>query len=486
PSSGGEELAMTDRQGMSALWGNMRLRIIAVVVVLVTLSAIVSTLQIRVALNQRLDEEISTALERESEEFLLLLAEGRNPDTGQPFADDLEALFDVYFRREVPDERETLIAIVDDGLYGQESAPGVPPAEDLEQDVAFWVSFDRSATGTLQTGGREAWYAVTPITIGGRSAHFVAVNFPRDERREIDQAVLTLGLVQGLTILLSAFLAYLASGRILRPLSSLADTAQTISETDLTRRIPVRGQDEASRIARAFNDMLARLEAAFATQRRFLDEASHEFRAPLTVIRGHVELLDLVDDPVERAATTALITDEIDRMNRMVEDLLTLARAERPDFLDLAEVDIRAWNEDVYRKASVLGEQTWVLEATADVTVRADEQRLTQAVMQLAANAAAHTTAGNTVRVGSAVVDGNLRIWVRDDGPGIAKEDATRIFERFHRGRSDRRTSGLGLSIVNAIAEAHGGRVWVDRAGEPGARFEMSLPLVREVSADES
>src|SRR5690606_34820822 len=228
-------------------------------------------------------------------------------------------------------------------------------------------------------------------------------------------------------------IGYVLAGRVLRPLRSLAETARKISDTDLTRRIPVRGQDEASQIASAFNDMLARLERAFATQRQFLDESSHELRAPLTVIRGHLELMDLEDDPRERAAIVSLLTDEIDRMNRMVEDLLTLARAQRPDFLAVDEVDVGAWTEEVFRKASVLDAREWALGSTAALVVRADEQRLTQAVMQLAVNACQHNGADVRVEGGSLVRGSSLVIYVEDDGPGIPDEDAERIFERFQR-----------------------------------------------------
>jgi two-component system OmpR family sensor kinase len=263
---------------------------------------------------------------------------------------------------------------------------------------------------------------------------------------------------------------------VLRPLRQLADTALTITETGLTQRIPVQGTDEASQIAMAFNDMIGRLESAFTNQRRFLDEASHELRAPLTVIRGHLELLDLEDDPEERAATTALITDEIDRMNRMVEDLLTLARAERPDFLDQGPLDLEEWTQEVFRKTSVLCAREWVLEAAARTTVVADAQRLTQAVTQLAENACQHSPSTATVRLGSAVEGRQVVVWLEDDGPGVAPGDEERIFERFARGRGGR-SSGLGLSIVSAIAEAHGGtaRVVPGRAGR-GARFEVSFP----------
>lgn len=256
----------------------------------------------------------------------------------------------------------------------------------------------------------------------------------------------------------------------------MADTAQAISGTDLTRRIPVRRRDEASRIAMAFNDMLGRLERAFGTQRQFLDDANHELRAPLTVIRGHVELLDLLPDATDRQETIALIVDEIERMNRIVDELLLLAKSNRPGFLEVERIDLAELTRDIYRKASVMGDRVWHLEACGKATILADGQRLTQAMVQLAENACRHTPPGTPVRLGSAFGDGPVRLWVHDDGPGVPPEDALRIFERFAKTSNLSGGSGLGLSIVAAIAEAHGGYAHLVPGVPKGARFEIVVP----------
>jgi signal transduction histidine kinase len=456
--------------------GNVRLRIVAVTALLLAGASAVSLVLLSTALTQRLDEEITTALVREIEEFELL-AGGVNPSTGDPFGDDLEAVFDLYFAREVPDEGETLVAFVSGELYMAESDSAALPTEALAEPIAIWLDERERQSGWMMVDAGEIHYQVVPVAADERAGTFVAVNFPFKEQQEINQAVGTLGLIEGITILVATVIAYLLSGQVLRPLRSLADTARRISETDLTQRMPIRGNDEASGISKAFNDMLARLESAFGTQRRFLDEASHELRAPLTVIRGHLELLELEDDPDERAATTALITGEIDRMNRMVEDLLTLARAERPDFLDAEPVDLAAWTAECFSKARMLGARDWRLDRAASGVVEADAQRLTQAVMQLAANACQHSVEGSIVRIGSERSGGTLRIWVQDEGEGVPPEDAERIFERFQRGRHERRSTGLGLSIVMAIAEAHGGRAVLVESAAPGARFEITIPV---------
>lgn len=462
---------------LGAMLGNMRLRILATTVVLLAAFFAVSLLQLRNTLVDRLDHELNEQLEREIGEFDLL-AEGTAPGAGGDVVfPDVTSLFDFYFAREVPDEGETLIGFVDGELVHDEPHPYAVSATQLPRSTEFWLAQTEARSGARLTDRGEVRYHVYPIRRGGEDGRFVVAIFPRAERAAIDEAIVNQARNQVFTILVASVIGYVLAGRVLRPLRSLAETARKISDTDLTRRIPVRGQDEASQIASAFNDMLARLERAFATQRQFLDESSHELRAPLTVIRGHLELMDLEDDPRERAAIISLLTDEIDRMNRMVEDLLTLARSQRPDFLAVDEVDVAAWTEEVFRKASVLDAREWVLGSTADVLVRADEQRLTQAVMQLAVNACQHNGGDVRVELGSLVRGASLVLYVEDDGPGIPDEDAERIFERFQRANTDLRSSGLGLSIVSAIADAHGGRARVRHGHLGGARFEIVLPL---------
>jgi signal transduction histidine kinase len=228
--------------------------------------------------------------------------------------------------------------------------------------------------------------------------------------------------------------------------------------------------------------MLDRLEQAFATQRAFVDDAGHELRTPITIIRGHLELLG--DDPDERAETIPLVLDELDRMSRMVDDLLVLAKAEQPDFLRRQPVDLAVFTTDLFVKARALAPRAWRLEGVGDGRLLADRQRLTQALLQLAQNATQHTGAGGAIGIGSAVDDDIARFWVTDSGPGVAPADRARIFERFARGVPTRPPSaagggaGLGLAIVRAIATAHGGAVRV--SGEPGegATFILELSLL--------
>ena len=237
------------------------------------------------------------------------------------------------------------------------------------------------------------------------------------------------------------------------------------------------GNDDITALTRTFNAMLARLEAAFVGQRQFLDDAGHELKTPLTVLQGHLELMD-VDDPREVAETRQLLLDEVDRMSRLVGDLILLAKSDRPDFLTTAPVSLERLTHTLLSKARGLADRAWVLDAAGEAVVVLDEQRVTQAVLQLADNAVKHTGDGDEVAIGSSVGADGVRIWVRDTGPGVPEADREHVFERFGRsvvGPGDE-GFGLGLSIVKAIVDAHHGRVEVDPHHSPGARVVITLP----------
>ncbi len=295
----------------------------------------------------------------------------------------------------------------------------------------------------------------------------------------------TYTIVALLSLFIISWVAWWQAGRLLGPLRALRRTADEISATDLSRRVPESGNDDITALSRTVNGMLDRLEAAFVGQRQFLDDAGHELKTPLTVLRGHLELLD-GSDPAEFAETRDLLLDEVDRMARLVGDLTLLAKSDRPDFLSLGEIDPSELAVTVLAKARALGDRRWVLDpatsAVGGVRVVVDDQRLTQALLQLADNAVKHTVPGDEIRIGATVGDGALRCWVHDNGRGVRPEDRQRIFERFSRARVPVADEGfgLGLSIVSAIARAHGGSAYVaDVPAGSGARFVVEVPAVR-------
>jgi signal transduction histidine kinase len=234
-------------------------------------------------------------------------------------------------------------------------------------------------------------------------------------------------------------------------------------------------------MASSFNAMLDRLESVFQSQREFVQDASHELRDPLTICRGHLELLG--DDPEERRATTALVLDELDRIGRIVDDLQLLAEAEHPDFLRREWIDLELLTHELLAKATAMAPRRWGLDGIGSRMILADRQRLTEAVMNLAHNAVQHTVSHDSIAIGSSANAGEVRLWVRDTGSGISAEDQEVIFERFKRGSDAHRRyrgGGLGLAIVKTVAEAHGGHLELDsRLGE-GSRFTMVVPVATE------
>ena len=457
-------------------FGSIRFRIFAVVAGLLLLSSLASVFLLRSLLLDQLDEEIERRLDAETEE-LLLLRDGNDPQTGEPFAEDVSAVFDVYFSREVPDEGEALLAFLDGELYRSARAQDAAEAGELDAAIEHWLSVTQLERGRIDTSLGEARYVAIPWQGRPDDGLIVVANFPAFERSEINDAVQTFVVIQLGAMVIASVIGLSLAGRVLQPLRRLVDTARRISDTDLTQRIPVTGRDEASDIATTFNAMLARLQRAFAAQRQFLDETSHELRTPLTIIQGNLELLDL-DTAEERRRSIEVVMDELARMDHLVDHLFLLARAEHPEFVRAQADDARDIVSDVHRKASALAERDWRLVVDGAVPVLADRNRLGQALLQLADNAAKNTSPGSTISIGADLHNGTPRVWVDDAGAGVAPEDRERIFRRFARGSSsgDDKGAGLGLAIVSAIAAAHGGRLSLVNRPGPGARFEISLP----------
>ena len=461
---------------------NARTRIIASYVILLAASAIISTLAIRQILLIRLDDRVADAGQQEVLELDRLLAVGRDPETGKPFRSP-EALFDAYLARNVPSSEEGLLTFVN-GRFHRSALARFPldtlPAETLADWAALSSSLPgkgESVTGTFETDLGKSYYRVRRVLLEEGTGAFVVAILPAAELDEI-RDLQTYGAAATLAILLVASsIAWLIAGRALAPVRLLTETARSISQSDLTRRVQVVGAGDAAVMARSFNAMLDRLEAVFHGQRAFIQDASHELRDPLTICRGHLELLG--SDPEEQRKTIALVLDEVDRMGRLVDDLQLLAEAEQPDFLRPDWIDLGPFVEELAAKMRALGPRQWELEEIADARLLADRDRLTEAVMNLAHNAVQHTLEGETIAIGSSLTDDEARLWVRDSGRGIPMSDQTRVFDRFTRGRDAHRRyrgGGLGLAIVKAIAEAHGGRVELQSELGAGATFTIVLP----------
>lgn len=460
----------------------IRGRVVLGYVVLVAGALFLSLLVVRGVLLVRTNQQIEDALVQEVEE-LRRLSTGTDPATGEPFGGDVAAIFDVFLSRNVPADGEVLLTVVEGEPYKETLGAPVDLAQDAEL-VERWSSLEEPLRLDVGSGREEARTLAVPLLDedGSTAGAFIVVYFPADALAEVNQAVRVIGGVGLLVLFLAALVALGLARQVLRPVRELTETAERVNDNDLTARFDASGDDELAMLGGAFNEMLDRLEAGFGAQRNVLDDVAHEMRTPITIVRGHLELLD--DDPDERAATVELCLDELDRMNRYVDELLLVASARRPDFLRLAPVDVGELAETLLSKLGALGERDWQLvEAPRPGTVflEADADRLTQAVVNLAGNAVQHTEDGSRIELALEPDDGWLRLSLRDRGPGIDPEVREQMFSRFSRaaGSRSRRPegTGLGLAIVAAIAEAHRGTVAVDDPPGGGARLTVSIPM---------
>ncbi len=469
-----------------------RVRIVGWFVLLLAAGTLATVVVVGQLLFQRIDDSIRAELVREIEEFRAL-ATGNDPETGQPFGADVQRMFEVFLDRNIPNPNEIFVTFLDGRVHDRSPVPVIYPLEQDPGFVAVTAAVSDVASGRMATPFGAVDYVALPVRVDGETRGVLAVASFRDIIRAEQQDVLLGAAAVGLILLLiGSLLAWRLADRLLAPVLETAATARAISESDLSQRVEVSGYDEVAELARTFNEMLDRLAAAFADQRRFLDDVGHELRTPLTIVRGHLELLD-EGTPEERERTRELVLDELDRMTRLVSELMILAQASRPDFLTRDVVEAGELVARVHEKASVLADRSWRLAVTSTDEVWVDAQRITQAMLQLASNAVAHTADGNEIELGCEVVAGEARFWVRDTGSGIAPEEQGRIFERFYRAAGSARAagvagrdagaasrdaggSGLGLSIVQAIAEAHGGRVELSSMPGLGARFTIAVP----------
>jgi heavy metal sensor kinase len=302
--------------------------------------------------------------------------------------------------------------------------------------------------------------------------------------RQLVLSVLVIGGV--LAVGFAALVGWSTAATALRPLDAVTEAALQITRADdLSRRLPLHGppRDEVGRLIAAFNETLERLERVFETQRRFMADVSHELRTPLTVIRGNMDLIRRTG--TADAESLEALVSEVDRMTRMVQDILLLSQAESgklPLARDLVELDTLML--EVFQQAKLLaqGRQEVRLGQEDQASVIGDRDRLKQVLLNLVANAVEHNPPGGVVTMALACLGEWARFTVSDTGTGVPKEELPHIFERFYRvDRSRRRSAGggagLGLSIAYWITRMHNGRIEVASEEGRGTTFSVWLPL---------
>jgi len=340
-----------------------------------------------------------------------------------------------------------------------------------------------TTTYRMALDGTDTLLLASPIRQGGTTVGTLVVASDLSQLHADQKRVLVLGAGEALVALVAAVAgAYLLLRRLLRTVGSITDTAASIENGDLDRRLGDQGtDDEVGKLAATFDSMLDRLQAAMIVQRRLLSDVSHQLRTPLTVARGHLEVLarQPTADMGEVRETVAVVVDELDHMRALVERLLLLGRALEPDFLQVERLDLRSFLSDLSDSSQVLAPRVWSLAPVPDAVLEVDVAKLRGALLNLVDNAVGATTPDDTIeiRAESSARDGSLTLSVEDSGPGIPDEQLATVLARFGRvGSADREGSGLGLAIVSAVAEAHGGTFALGRSALGGCRAAITLP----------
>ncbi len=401
----------------------------------------------------------------------------------------VDAVLRVAMQQMIPGANESALGFVD-------KRPALVPAVGLpfriDKDSALVTRIVSEAhpslvvMGTAKSAQGTLRYLIVPVRVAGdpSTGLYVAAYDLDAELGSLASSFETYFRVALGALALVGLVAWFVAGRLLRPIRLLRDAAAGSSTAaDLTERIPVTGRDDVSELAVAINSMFDRLQDSSRSQVRLLNDVGHELKTPITIIRTHLELLD-AGNASEVEGTRALAIEELDRMSTLVSEISLLAASKAPHFVEPAEVDIDSLTAAVAAKASALDPtRSWNVESATGLAV-IDARHITEAWLQLADNAVKYSTPGTPIIIAAEMSKEGTGPWlnlsVRDSGPGILPEDRERIFERFSRLESSRATegSGLGLSIVSAIAEAHAGTVLLRGAPGEGSTFTIRVPLV--------
>ncbi|MCI6098435.1 MAG: ATP-binding protein [Selenomonadaceae bacterium] len=344
----------------------------------------------------------------------------------------------------------------------------------------------------VEIGNFVIYYKEVPVAINGEhySLHFFRTITTETRLLGFIQQILLVEMVLGLVLAL--FLGYFVSQRLLQPIRSMTDTVKSIEVSDLGTRLEVSStKDELSELAVTFNCMLERIQQGFDQQQRFVSDASHELRTPVTVIRGYADMLSRWGRHDEETLQEGLeaIGSEAENMQELIEKLLFLARADQKrQILHKELLDMQALVGDVFRKMQMAVDSHHLqLLANESAMVLADKVTMRQMLRIFLENAVKYTPAGGVIRLSSSRCPENagcLELMIEDTGIGIAEEEQEKIFQRFYRVDSSRTKeagqpggTGLGLSIAKWIADRHGITIRVESQPGAGTRFTLKIPL---------
>ncbi|MDR0959679.1 MAG: HAMP domain-containing histidine kinase [Propionibacteriaceae bacterium] len=449
---------------------SLRAKIMLAISTMLVLTLIL-TLVISTMIQTRIEEDhIRDTLQEEIDEFNQIWGPGVHPLTKKDYTNVREILM-TSMDLNIPGTDEVFMIFVDHEQLDidPERAEGLKDNLALLRTVSDPALADTKEVHVYtddEVG--TVWFRSVSVTMPDSDDVGIWVALVELDRIFASQANFgeTIALVIVGMIIVSLIAGWFIVGRLVAPLHELTKTAGKIYEEDINHRVEVHGNDDIARMGLSFNEMLDRLRDSFEIQRRFLDDAGHELRTPLTVMKGHLDILE-IDDPSDVAATRDILLDEVARMRRITDDLIILAKSNRTDFVIPQPTDLRALITDLASNCSALGGE-WTIDLRGiglgpdgqPLLVDADVQRLTQAILQMAENAVKYGGGrSGHYDIGASVNQHEAAIWVSDHGDGLPEEERKRIFERFIRGSNSygKPGSGLGLSIVHAIAAGHGG-----------------------------
>ena len=458
----------------------IRTRFMVALVLVAGIALTISGTIVGILQNRHLWDTTKDQLERVQGELRALATKGVDPETGKPFTSAPNVL-KTFMSRSVISHDSGEAGFIDGVHQFITPLDVIKPEDDPELLAAVQ---DNLAGGDnvikfVRTSRTSYRVLVASVIIGNQRATLLRVIDMDQARAQLQQSMALYAGAAALTVALLIAPTWLVVGRLLRPIGELRQTTDQIDEHDLTTRVPVRGHDDLTALAKAVNRMLDRVQGAVEGQRRLLDDVGHELRTPITVVRGHLELIDS-EDPDDVLQTRDLAIEELDRMGILINDLLTLAKAGQSDFLSLEDSDISELTDQVLEKSRALGERDWQLEHVAMVHAVLDPMRITQAWLQLAANAVKYSDIGTRVGIGSRFDGTSVLLWVRDQGIGMTREEMATVRQRFARTAAAAQRapgSGLGLNIVESIVEAHGGHLEIESAPQSGSVFMLRIPV---------
>ena len=449
-------------------------------VALVTCGAIVWALG-----HSSVSADATNRLEHSRDRIRELAAEGTDPSSGRPL-EDVSAVLRVHIQRTAEGPGEAELGFVGTSsntelVWVSSDNVSFRPEKDakLLKHVTSRAAASESVIETVRTPSSSYRVLVVPVQGGSQHGALVHVIDLKVAESQLLRTMAFYAAAAVFTVALVTGLAWFAVERLLRPIEQLRRATESIGEDDLTTRVPVKGRDDLTALAAAVNRMLDRVQTSVEAQRNLLDDVGHELRTPIAVVRGHLELTD-PSDPEDVHQTQLLAIDELDRMGVLIDDLILLAKSSQTDFIAPVDTDVAELTELVFDKSLALGERRWQLESVAFTRAMIDPTRITQAWLQLVANAVKYSGHCSTVRLGSAVRDGHLLMWVGDEGVGIATEEIEVVRQRFKRATGAQEMAsgtGLGLSIVETIVAAHGGRLDIRSQVGEGSVFTMAIPL---------